>query len=195
MNVSIGRRLTLAQVSGAESASASSSSGPPAFEVLFRRAHHRPHLGELSGIRRVRLAATLVAGVFRRAPAVTYGQILLRKLDPCSERCREAGSAARPRGQRARRLSAGGSLEVPDDGRRCGGVGGVGRVRAPLPGQRAAREGTGGPARFPAAAYLQPERHRRGQVVAGQEPARRLQARRPPGPAAVATPPRYSDRR
>jgi hypothetical protein len=53
----------------------------PAFPVLFRGTHHGPHLGELSGVRRVRLAATLIVGVFRHRAAVTQGQILLQKLD------------------------------------------------------------------------------------------------------------------
>jgi hypothetical protein len=51
----------------------------PAFPVPFLRAHHGPHLVELIGVGRVRLAATMVVGVSRRRYAVTHGQILLHK--------------------------------------------------------------------------------------------------------------------
>jgi hypothetical protein len=60
----------------------------PAFPVRFLRAHHGPHLGELIGIRHVRLAARLVAGVSRRRYAVSHGQILLQK--PRTDQTRSA---------------------------------------------------------------------------------------------------------
>src|SRR5260370_22114645 len=51
----------------------------PAFPVLFRRAHYGPHLGELRGVRHVRPAAALAAGLFRRRTVLTHGQVLLRQ--------------------------------------------------------------------------------------------------------------------
>ena len=54
----------------------------PAFPVLFLRAHHGPHLGELIGIRHVRRAARLVVGVSRRRYAVSHAQILLQRPRP-----------------------------------------------------------------------------------------------------------------
>jgi hypothetical protein len=49
----------------------------PALPVLFLRAHHGPHLGELIVIRHVGRADRLVAAVSRRWYAVSHGQILL----------------------------------------------------------------------------------------------------------------------
>jgi hypothetical protein len=60
----------------------------PAFPVLFLRAHHGPHLGELIVIRHVRLAARLVVGVSRRRYVVTHGQILLQ--EPRTDQTRSA---------------------------------------------------------------------------------------------------------